>query len=89
MIGKSSILYLLYMKAYESGAITFKLSSVKHFTQNIDEDYVYHHESRLFLLPEATFDILEDFCQSNYHLLEKIKVNKEIYGKYNYAGVHD
>lgn len=33
--------------------------------------------------------VLDDFYQSNEHLLDQIPMDLSIYGKYNFVGVHD
>ena len=50
---------------------------------------VYHYESKLYLQPLLAQKVLEDFYNSNQHLLEKIPIDLSIYGKFNFAGVHD
>ena len=68
--GKTSTMYLLFMNAVENGNLTFKMASPRDFTEGMKELPVYHRPTRLFLTPDTTYKLFEDFYSSNINHLK-------------------
>mmetsp|Transcript_14647 Transcript_14647/g.14731 ORF Transcript_14647/g.14731 Transcript_14647/m.14731 type:complete len:606 (+) Transcript_14647:681-2498(+) len=45
--------------------------------------------SGLYILPEVAYDYMLDIINTNKEKLATLKIKKELYGKYNIAGLHD
>jgi small subunit ribosomal protein S29 len=48
-----------------------------------------HHDTGLYLQPQLAQEFLEQITEANREVFKTIPVNKEIWGKYNFSGVHD
>lgn len=48
-----------------------------------------HHETGLYVQNEAAKQFLEQFCSANLENLKNFKVKQDLYGHYNFSGVHD
>jgi hypothetical protein len=48
-----------------------------------------HHESGLYLHVDLAPEFLKNFKATNLELIKDIPVNKNLYGKYNSAGIHE
>ena len=86
--GKSGVLMSVTMWARYNDWVIFKMPSAFAVTQSRVEDLDRHEKSRLYVNPECSAKLVEDFYVSNVKKLKDMPVNPALYGNYNIVGVH-
>ena len=86
--GKSQVLTAAALWAFEEGNwVVFKVPRATDLTKNAT--HIIWDPCGLYIHPEVAYDLLSDFKNANGEKLGQIKVDLNLYGKYNLAGMHD
>jgi small subunit ribosomal protein S29 len=86
--GKSGVLAFATMWAHQNNWLVVSVPSAFRLTQT-KTLFDRHHKTGLYLQNDLAKEWLGNFRNANKTLLATININKDLYGKFNYSGVHD
>lgn len=89
-VGKSGVLNYICMYALKNDWIVVGVPKSFNWTQKSTEQQIMRHSvSGLYIQNEFAKEWLEYFLHMNKNQLKSFVINKDLYGKYNFSGLHD